>query len=91
MAESRTFNLQILTPKEEIFEGQVTSVVAPGGLGYLGILLNHAPMVSTLSAGKVTAKDAQGKTQHFQSTGEGFLEVYHNQVTLLADEVTTDA
>ena len=83
------FRLDILTPKRKVFSGQVASLVAPGELGYLGILSNHAPLVTTLAPGKVTYRDAAGGTQVLQSTGEGLLEVHHNQVTLLVDGIAS--
>ncbi len=82
-----SFSLQILTPKRKVFSGEVSSLVAPGELGYLGILSNHAPLVTTLVPGKVTFRDPAGGTQTLQSTGEGLLEVQHNQALLLLDEV----
>jgi len=82
-----SFKLAILTPKKKVFSGEISSLVAPGELGYLGILANHAPLVTTLAPGKVTFRDPAGGTQVLQSTGEGLLEVHHNSVTLLLDEV----
>ena len=84
---TNSFKLEILTPRKRVFTGEVASLVAPGELGYLGVLANHAPLVTTLVPGKVTLRDAAGGTQVFQSSGEGLLEVYHNQVTLLLDAV----
>ena len=82
-----SFKLEILTPRKRIFSGEVSSLVAPGELGYLGVLANHAPLVTTLVPGKVTLRDATGGTQALQSNGDGLLEVHHNQVTLLLDDV----
>jgi len=79
--------LQILTPRKRIFSGEVSSLVAPGELGYLGILAHHAPLVTTLVPGTVTFRDPAGGMQTLQSTGEGLLEVQHNQAVLLLDEV----
>ena len=84
-----SFNLEILTPRKRIFSGEISSLVAPGELGYLGVLANHAPLVSTLLPGKVTLRETSGGTQVLQSLGEGLLEVYHDRVTLLLDEVGT--
>ena len=83
----KVFELNILTPKKRVFSGQITSLVAPGELGYLGILSNHAPLVTTLIPGKVTFRDPSGATQVMQSAGEGLLEVQKNQAVLLLDDV----
>ncbi len=89
---ANSFKLEILTPRKRIFSGPVTSLVAPGGLGYLGILSNHAPLVTTLVPGKVTFREpAGGAPRVMQSAGEGLLEVQHNQALLLLDDVAEGA
>ena len=81
-----SFTLKIITPTEIFFEGQVVSVVAPGALGYLGILQNHAPFMTTVSKGNLTFRDPQGRTQTFK-VEDGFLEVLKNRVLVLTDKV----
>ena len=83
----KTFTLQILTPKKKVFSGPVHSLVAPGALGYLGVWANHAPLITTLTPGKITFRDTTAQTKTLRSHAEGLLEVYHNQATLLVDEI----
>ncbi len=85
---ANSFKLEILTPRKRMFSGEVTSLVAPGELGYLGILSNHAPLVTTLVPGKVTFRDPSGATRVMRSTGDGLLEVQKNRAVLLLDDVT---
>ncbi len=85
----KIFRLEIVTPKQTVFAGEVISLTAPGVLGYLGVLANHAPLVTTLVPGKVTYREAAGVVTTLQSSGNGLLDVYHNQVTLLADQITS--
>ena len=87
MAEDKTFQLEIVTPEKSWFAGRVVSLVAPGALGYLGVLANHAPLVTTLTPGKITFRDAEGRSTTFRSAGGGFLEVIQNRATVLADKV----
>ena len=84
----KTFHLEILTPERTIYAGEVVSLTAPGGLGSLGVLANHAPLVTTLTPGKIAFREASGGSKTMLSAGEGFLEVYKNRATLLADAVT---
>lgn len=84
----KAFNLEILTPRKKVFRGAVTSLVAPGEMGYLGIWAHHAPLVTTLTAGKITTRDASGSLKTLQVAGSGFLEVFQNQATILIDEVS---
>ena len=81
----KSFHLEILTPKKRFFSGSVTSLVAPGTLGYLGVLANNAPLVTTLVPGKVVYRGPSGSATTLQSTGAGLLEVTHNKVTVLLD------
>ena len=83
----KTFRLEILTPEKAIFSGMVVSLVAPGTIGSLGILANHAPLMTTLVPGTVTFRDPAGTTQTLQSTGGGFLDVADNKATILADAI----
>ena len=83
----KVFRLEILTPQKTVFTGMVTSLVAPGTIGYLGVLANHAPLMTTLVPGTVTFRDPAGATQKLQSTGGGFLDVAKNRATILADSI----
>jgi len=83
----KSFQLEIITPNKKLFSGQIASLIAPASDGYLGVLANHAPLITTLSPGKITARDSQGGATVFSSSGSGLLEVNHNQVILLADEI----
>lgn len=80
------YTLTIVTPEEVIFEDEVVSIVAPGSDGYLGILTDHAPLITALVPGKLTVKDKGGGESVFSLSG-GFLEVSDNAATILADAV----
>lgn len=76
-------HLEIITPDTKLFEGEVTSVIAPAIDGYLGILNNHAAMISALKAGEITII-ANGSEQKLSING-GVLEVSNNYISVLAD------
>ena len=78
--------LEILTPDKKVFEGEATSVTLPGTLGFLEILNNHAPIISTLNDGKLTIRDG-GKEDIFFIKG-GVVEALNNTVTVLAEGIT---
>jgi len=84
---AKIFHTTILTRSGTVYEGEVASLVAPGEIGYLGVLADHAPLVTSLVPGKVTLRDASDKTTAFNSTGNGFLEVLKNNVLILLDTV----
>ncbi len=80
------YQLIIVTPEEVFFEQEVVSLIAPGSEGYLGVLTDHAPLITALVPGKVTVKDQAGK-ELIYAVGGGFLEVFKNQVTILAHSI----
>lgn len=77
-------SLRIITPEATLMQGIKTeAVVIPVVDGQLGILHNHAPMVSTLGLGILRYKQG-AQTKRIAING-GFLELSNNQITVLAD------
>ncbi|WP_306641815.1 ATP synthase F1 subunit epsilon [Sanyastnella coralliicola] len=74
--------VEILSPEKNIFEGEASYVGLPGTDGSLGILNNHAPLITTLAKGQVRIKTDSGE-QTFEVNG-GTVEVLNNKVTILA-------
>jgi F-type H+-transporting ATPase subunit epsilon len=66
-----------------VFQGDADMVLIPGVLGEMGILPNHAPLLSTLKFGILTVR-YQGKEEVFTVAG-GVVEVQPDIVTVLAD------
>ena len=83
-----TFKLTIVTAEREVFSEDVDSLVAPGIDGQLGILPNHAPLMTQLQPGEMTVR-SDGDENVLVVTG-GFLEVLNNNVTILADTAEMD-
>lgn len=81
MADS--LRLRIYSPERELFDDQVREVIAPAAWGQIGILPDHAALVTTLDAGELSYKQ-DGRTGKFQ-IGPGFAEVRDNVVTVLAE------
>lgn len=78
--------LEILTPDNKVYEGEVTSVTVPGTAGSFEILNNHAPIISTLEDGKVIVRSSGKKEERFVIKG-GVIEVIDNKIILLAEGV----
>ncbi len=83
MADSGTFQLQVATPERLFVDEQVTEAELPGKDGYMGVLAGHAPLLSALGAGTLTYSSSGGK-QVLKIAG-GFVEIFDNQVRVLAD------
>ena len=75
--------LQIITAEREVFSGEVDAMAVPGIAGQLGILPNHAPLMTLLQPGELMVR-AGGEESYLALSG-GYLEVLGNQVTILAD------
>jgi F-type H+-transporting ATPase subunit epsilon len=75
--------LEIVTAEKIIYSDEVSSVVAPGTAGQLGILPNHAPLLTSLKPGELRILK-EDKEVNIAVSG-GFLEVLQNVVTVLAD------
>jgi F-type H+-transporting ATPase subunit epsilon len=76
--------LEVITPEEKLFEGEVASVQLPGTEGSFQILNNHAPIVSTLKAGKVVLVDANNEAMEISVEG-GVVEVNTNHIIVLSE------
>ncbi len=74
---------EIVSQDREVFSGEVDMVVAPGVAGEMGILPNHAPLLTTLQYGVIRVR-YQGKEEYFTVAG-GVMEVRPDKVTVLAD------
>ena len=74
--------VQIITPDKTIFSGKADLVVVPGSDGQIGILDNHAPLVSSMQKGQVKVR--QGSDDQFFDIEGGVVEVLKNQVIVLA-------
>jgi F-type H+-transporting ATPase subunit epsilon len=77
--------LQIVTTEKNIYTGTVDYIGVQSTEGRLGILPNHVSLITELSEGNVTYKES-GNTKEIDITG-GFMEVFKNSVTILADSV----
>jgi len=72
----KELHLHILSPEKTIFDGTVTSVILPGKMGNFTILVNHAPIVSSLEKGEIKYVNEKGE-QTIQIEG-GFIELKDN-------------
>lgn len=78
-----TIRCEIVSQDRIVYQGNVDMVVLPGALGQMGILPNHAPLLTTLQVGIIIVKE-KGKEIPFTVAG-GIAEVQPDQVTILAD------
>jgi F-type H+-transporting ATPase subunit epsilon len=83
-----TFNFKVLTPTRREIDDRVVSIVAPGDDGYLGVLANHAPLITTLKAGDLKVRYEDDREAHY-AIGSGILKVAENVAILLTESFKT--
>ncbi len=78
--------LEIVTPDKKVFSGEVKLVKLPGSKGGFEILKNHAPIISTLTNGKIKVIDINDKVTFFD-VKDGVVESKANKIIVLAESV----
>lgn len=78
--------VEIVTPDKKVYEGEVDGVQLPGADGSFEILNNHAPIVATLSAGKLKVRT--GKESEVFTISGGLVEMQKNKLIVLAESVS---
>ena len=88
MSENK-LQLSVVTPERLVLTEEVDQVNVPGVEGDLGILYDHAPILTTMRPGRFSYEllGEKGKeTTHMIISG-GYLEVTDNRVIVLAETV----
>jgi F-type H+-transporting ATPase subunit epsilon len=83
MTNEIMLNLEIVTPEKMVLNEPVDAVTVPTASGEIGILTNHAPLISSLKSG-ILSYTKGGTTERMVISG-GFVEVSANNVSILAD------
>ena len=77
------FHFDLVSPEKLLFAGEVAQVDLPGSEGDMGVLANHAPLVTTLRPGLIVVH-REGGDMRVVVNG-GFAEVGPGGLTVLAD------
>lgn len=80
----RTFSLKVITPEKVVYSEEVATLNVHGGEGYLGVLPQHAPLITTLEPGPLNITGPDDKKVTF-SLSKGFMEIRENKVVILVD------
>jgi F-type H+-transporting ATPase subunit epsilon len=84
-----TFELEIATPERLLLRETVTEAQIPAKAGYIGVLPDHAALLSELGIGELKYTAASG-SQTVVVAG-GYLEILSNNVRVLADSAEIPA
>ena len=84
MAEGKVA-FELVSPERLLLSEDVDMVEVPGEEGDFGVLVRHAPLISTLRPGIIKVHDGGNVTQRIFMAG-GFAEVTPQRCTVLAEE-----
>ena len=85
MAGETKFEVEVLTPEGEVFRGEVRQVSTRTGVGEIGILANHAPLLASLRPAELRLHLSESETQRY-AQAHGWLQVFGNHARLLLEE-----
>ncbi len=81
---SDPLRVDVVAADHTVWSGEATIVLARTTDGDIGILANHAPVLSVMTAGPVEVRTADG--DHLVvAVDEGFISVAKNRVSILAE------
>jgi F-type H+-transporting ATPase subunit epsilon len=84
VAETK-FEVEVLTPEGEVFNGEVLQVSTRTAGGEIGILANHAPLLASLRPSELRLHVTDSETRRY-AQAHGWLQVFGNRARLLVEE-----
>jgi F-type H+-transporting ATPase subunit epsilon len=85
-----SLNVRVITPDKIVWDATSEELILPSSTGQLGILTDHAPLLTALDIGVMRLKNGTDWTSIVLM--EGFAEIENNKVTILcngAEEATS--
>ena len=79
-----SLQISILTPERPFWNGQAEELILPTETGEMGVLKNHAPIITGLDVGAMLIRTKE--QWNSVAIMGGFAVVKRNQVTILANE-----
>jgi F-type H+-transporting ATPase subunit epsilon len=79
-----SLQISILTPQRPFWTGEAEEIILPTETGEMGVLINHAPLITGLDVGAMLIRK-NGEWSSYAIMG-GFALIKQNQVTILANE-----
>ena len=78
-----SLNVRVITPDKVVWDAMAEELILPSSTGQIGILTDHAPLLTALDIGVMRLKSDTGWTSIVLM--EGFAEVENNKVTILCN------
>jgi len=78
-----SLNVRVITPDKVVWDASAEEIILPSSTGQLGILTDHAPLLTALDIGVMRLKSNNNWTSIVLF--EGFAEVEDNKVTIMSN------
>jgi len=78
-----SLNVRVITPDKFVWDAVAEEIILPSSTGQIGILSDHAPLLTALDIGVMRIKTESGWTSIVVM--EGFAEVEDNKITILCN------
>jgi F-type H+-transporting ATPase subunit epsilon len=78
-----SLNVRVITPDKVVWDAAAEEIILPSSTGQLGILTDHAPLLTALDIGVMRLKNDGNWTSIVLM--EGFAEVENNKVTIFCN------
>lgn len=88
MDVSGTFSVKLVASDRPVWSGEAKYVIMPAEKGAMGILVNHEPILTVVTKGKLHMEDESGKSHDFV-VNDGFAAFHDNELTIAVEECTT--
>lgn len=82
-----TLQIELVAADRVVWSGEAREVIARTAEGDVGVLTDHAPMLSLLVPGVVEIFPVDGESVR-AAVGEGFISVAHNRVSILSEDTS---
>jgi F-type H+-transporting ATPase subunit epsilon len=79
------FPVEVLTPEGEVFSDEVEMISTRTGVGSIGILAHHQPLLAMLNPAELKLYSSETEYESF-AQGEGYLQMINNRALLLVEE-----
>lgn len=79
-----SLQISILTPERPFWNGEAEEIILPTETGEMGVLKNHAPIITGLDVGAMLIRTKE--QWNSVAIMGGFAVVKRNQITILANE-----
>jgi len=85
VAQHAKFRVEVLTPEGEVFNDEVEMVSTRTGVGSIGVLARHTPLLAMLDPTELRLYKSESEVVRF-AQAEGYMQVADNRVLVLVEE-----